>query len=51
MSLERLRLSDIERDAEQARAIQEALLLKSMPKIDGVQIAAGWRPGSHRRRR
>ena len=43
-SLERLRLSDIERDAEQARAIQEALLPKSMPKIDGVQIAAGWRP-------
>ena len=42
--MERLHLREIERDAERARLMQEELLPKSIPQIDGVQVAARWQP-------
>jgi sigma-B regulation protein RsbU (phosphoserine phosphatase) len=42
--VERLRLREIELDAERARRIQEELLPKTIPQMRSVQIAAHWKP-------
>jgi serine phosphatase RsbU (regulator of sigma subunit) len=42
--VERLRLREIELDAERARRMQEELLPKTIPQMRRVQIAAHWKP-------
>jgi sigma-B regulation protein RsbU (phosphoserine phosphatase) len=44
MALETSRLRNEEVDFEQARAMQQVLLPKSLPRIDGFDVAGMWQP-------